>query len=501
MCASRIACVPLLLAAVWAGGGRCAAQEKNAELEVLRRMVAGLVEKDAEKQQQIDALRKEVERLKNAAPEGNGSPGAKGPSALDLALSKIEDAPGPAILKQPVEARVGGAALRLIDVSLDVLWAAGGSSEKDKSLETLQGGGHDPRKRGFTYPNVELSFAGAVDPYFNAEAHIVHFLDPLTGETVTELEEGYLTTTDMPFGLQIKAGQYLTEFGRVNPTHPHAWAWQDQPVIHTRVLGPDGMRAPGFRVGWLTPAPWFSELYFGVQNANGEQMSSFLANEEFFEERPVGGRSFVPRDVTGFGDLVYSMRWDNAWEVSKTVNARFGLSAAFGPNATGPHGRTSIFGMDFGLKWRPPDGKRTGRFLDWDTEFLYRHYRADPGIDSGEDPGDPADDIALGRDVLNDWGVVTQALYGFQPNWSAGLRLEYASGSGRSVGPYAGRGGDPFRDDRFRASPLVQWRLSEFSRVRFQYNYDRAEHLRHDDAHSFWVGWEFLIGAHPAHKY
>ena len=49
---------------------------------------------------------------------------------------------------------------------------------------------------------------------------------------------------------------------------------------------------------------------------------------------------------------------------------------------------------------------------------------------------------------------------------------------------------------------MIQWRLSEFSRVRFQYNYDHADHLPdHQDAHSFWIGLEFLIGAHPAHKY
>ena len=39
-------------------------------------------------------------------------------------------------------------------------------------------------------------------------------------------------------------GQFLTEFGRINPTHPHAWAWLDQPVIEARVFGPDGMRRP-----------------------------------------------------------------------------------------------------------------------------------------------------------------------------------------------------------------------------------------------------------------
>ena len=40
--------------------------------------------------------------------------------------------------------------LRLIDLSLDALVAASSSSKREEGLQTLQGGGHDPRKRGFT---------------------------------------------------------------------------------------------------------------------------------------------------------------------------------------------------------------------------------------------------------------------------------------------------------------------------------------------------------------
>lgn len=49
------------------------------------------------------------------------------------------------------------------------------------------------------------------------------------------------------------------------------------------------LRAPGVRLGWLLPVPWFSEVHLGAQNANGETMLSFLASDEAFEERPIGG--------------------------------------------------------------------------------------------------------------------------------------------------------------------------------------------------------------------
>jgi hypothetical protein len=393
--------------------------------------------------------------------------------------------------------QAGGGRLRLLDLSMDALVAAGTSSEDDESLQTLQGGGHDPRKRGFTVQNIELSLTGAVDPYLTGEAHLVFFLDPLSGETEVELEEAFMTTTSLPYGLQLEAGHFFTEFGRLNPRHPHQWHWQDQPVINTRLFGPDGLRQAGVRLGWLTPLPWYSEVQIGVQNANGETASSFLANGEFFEERPIGGRPFVERDVRSPKDLLYLARWVNSWNLSDAVTTKVGLSGLYGPNATGPDGDTWIYGADLKLTWRPVNNFRGWPFVLWEAEAMKRDYRADRFFDHS----DPDNIIDLPRQTLRDWGFYTQLLYGFRYGWAGGLRYEYAGGSGESVLTFDGRRNDPFRDDRHRVSPLLVWHPSEFSRIRLQYNYDRADHLERRDAHSVWLGVEFLYGAHPAHKY
>src|SRR2546421_485440 len=65
--------------------------------------------------------------------------------------------------------QIGGANFRLIDVSFDVLAAAGGSTVSDSALGNLEGGDHDPRKNGFTIQNTELSLSGAIDPYLGGE--------------------------------------------------------------------------------------------------------------------------------------------------------------------------------------------------------------------------------------------------------------------------------------------------------------------------------------------
>jgi hypothetical protein len=472
------------------GTGVTWAQATNPELEALKQVVEELRQSDAEKQKKLEELQRQIEAMRSQLPAAE-KPAAP-ESALEKAVQEIEPQAPALVSTELLSRQVGATRFRLIDVSLDALFAAGSSTEREAAIQRLEGGDHDPRKRGFTVQQAELSFTGAVDPYLTGEAHIVYLIDPKVGDTRIELEEAFLTTQALPYGLQLKAGQFFTEFGQLNPQHPHQWDWMDQPVINTRLFGPDGLRQAGVRLGWLTPLPWYSQLYVSAQNANGEIAASFLSNEEFFAERPIGGRPFVQRDVRNLTDLLYLLRWENSLNLGETVTTKFGLSGLFGPNATGSNGHTRIYGADLKLTWRPTNNFRGWPFFLWQSEAIRRDYVTDRFSDGT---------IDLPRTTLRDWGFYTQGLYGFSYGWAAGLRYEFATGSGASVGVFNGRDADPFRDDRHRISPLLVWHPSEFSRLRLQYNYDRADHLEHQDAHYVWLGVEFLYGAHPAHKY
>jgi hypothetical protein len=405
----------------------------------------------------------------------------------------------------------GQATLRLLEPSVDVMVAGGWSTADDSEIKTLQGGAHDPRRRGFTLQQAELSLYGAVDPYFTAETHIAFF------EGGVELEEAFATTQRLPYGLRLEAGYYLTEFGRINPTHLHAWSWVDQPIVNTRMFGGDGLRSAGVQASWLLPLPFFSELWGGVQNANGgEYTTSFLADEG------IGGYPAVRTDTRNLGDLLYLVRSATAWNMGDETSALLGFSGLFGPNSTGGPARTFIYGADFTLKWRPADSFRGWPFLLWQTEVMKRDYTAEPFVAGSEIDDEPDDHghshgLATARDtehdhdddhetgesipgqLLRDWGFYTQLLYGFRHPWAAGVRVEWASGSGESVPE--GRSNDPLRDDRLRVSPLLQYQPSEFSRIRLQYNYDHATALPGEDASTIWLALELLYGGHPAHEW
>jgi len=361
-------------------------------------------------------------------------------------------------------------------IGLSGLFAGGGSSVDNDALEGLQGGAHDPNQNGFTVQNVELSMGGTVGPYFDAQANIIFQIDA-DGETVVELEEAFFTTRSLPWGLQVKGGQYFTEFGRQNPQHPHTWAFMDQPVVLSRFFGGDGLRSQGVRASWLMPTDWYSELYFGVQNPKGETVTSFLNAPG----EDIGGHTLIDRDTRNFGDLLYTARWLNGFDLSDTLSMNLGVSGLWGPNASGTATDTNIVGADLYLKWQPDYSQRGFPFISWHTEILQRRYEAG-------DPGDPS------RKTLKDRGLFTQALWGFKPGWVAGLRAEYASADGNTST-------DPLRDTRKRLSPNLTWYPSEYSKVRLQYNRDWTEHLPSKTADSLWLQFEFNLGSHAAHVF
>jgi len=361
-------------------------------------------------------------------------------------------------------------------ISLTGLFAAGSSSANNDELGGLQAGGHDPNKNGFTVQNVELSIAGTVGPYFDAQANIIYQIDS-EGETVIELEEAFFTTRSLPYGLQIKGGQYYTEFGRHNVLHPHAWDFVDSPVVLTRLFGGDGLRSQGAQVSWLTPTEWYSEFYFGIQNAKGETVTSFLGEEG----EDIAGFTLLDRSSEDFDGFLYSARWLNGFDVSDTLSMNIGVSGLWGPNASGRKTDTRIAGADLYLKWQPLYSQRGFPFVSSHTEILKRWYEA-------------GDSDNPNRDTLKDSGVFTQALWGIKPDWVIGLRAEYASAEGNTSD-------DPLRDTRKRLSPNLTWYPSEYSKVRLQYNRDWTEHLEDETANSLFLQVEFNLGSHSAHKF
>ena len=213
--------------------------------------------------------------------------------------------------------------------------------------------------------NAEIALDGAVDPYFKGFANLVFKLDK-DQSTEIELEEAYLQTTSLPKNLQLKAGQFFANFGRQNPQHPHQWAFVDQPLVLTRLFGPEGLRNLGAQVSWLFPTPFFLEASLGIFNGQGD--------------------------------------W--TWTEKSSV---------YGSGA-----RTEVYGLDGFWKWKSPTAHQGFPFVSVQAEGLYRRYDA---------AADPSALPAIPAETLRDWGFYSQVLWGFHEHWVAGLRGEYVTGN------------------------------------------------------------------------
>jgi len=413
-------------------------------------------------------------------------PGPEGPAAIDPgAPQDPTGAEPPAEPSSPADPiTIAGGAKNYLNLALDALMAAGGSTAPD--IQLVEPGGHDPNQDGFTLQVVEMVFSGAVDPYFTAQANVVLQMDS-EGETIVELEEAYATTSSLPANLQAKAGMYFTEFGRLNPQHPHAWDFVDVALVNADILGSEGLRNPGARLSWLMPTPVYSEFFLAVQDSQGETAQGF----RWVEGEEIYGRPIQERTVHDLSDMLFVPRWSGSFDLTDNQTLVLGASGAFGPNGTGQNASTHIYGADLFWKWKAPTAQAGFPFVKSQTEAMLQRYEA--GEFSADEDGDGTVDLVLPRQTVETWGAYTQVLWGFHRGWVAGLRGDYVTEESADLPQ------DSVRPTQWRVSTNVTWYPTEFSKLRLQYNHDDIRGTGPES--SVWLQFEFLLGAHAAHKF
>ena len=461
-------------------------EDLQRELKAMQRQLQQLQENMQKQQELIDKLSRERAPVATVQPAVAAAPATLPPTPVAAAAAPTPALPVPAV--PPVAQAPGWSPTQplslfrgahgYLNFSFSSLIDAGWSTTSD--VPELEPGDHDPNQRGFSLPNEEMFIDGAVDPYFKAVADIVFKLDD-QNNTDVELEEVYFLTTSLPWNLQGKGGQFLSEFGRINQQHPHSWDFVDQPLIINRMFGPEGLRNPGARLSWLVPTPFYSELFAAVQNSQGETAYSYRnTNTELFGYPP------IDRSVHNLGDMLYVPRYVASFDLTESQTVVAGVSGAFGPNDAGGHTRTQIYGGDLYWKWKPVWQSAGFPFVALQTEILGRHYGAGPQFE--EMNGMQVQ--TLPSQNFYDWGFYVQELYGFTQGWVAGLREEWVGGDRPTLN----------QGQRFRLSPDLTFYPSEFSKIRLQYNFDHQQQPLGDDS-SVWLQFEMLLGDHAAHKF
>jgi hypothetical protein len=328
-------------------------------------------------------------------------------------------------------------------------------------------GGHDPNSFGFNLQGLELAVGATVDPYFRFDSAILFSLFGV------EIEEAFITTLALPWKLQVRAGQFKTDVGRLNPTHLHSWKFVTQPLVNAKYFGGESLRGLGVEVSRLLPTPWYSEVLASVQNIGGAAT----------------GRSFAPtqQDIDGPLDLTLNTRLENFFELSTQVDLLWGLGWVTGRNHSGRGNVTDIYESDLFLRWR--NVTEGGRHeVGWQTEFMLRRRQ-------------------VPLTVLQDWGGSSFVYYSPSKYFEFATRYELVSGidpeetEGNTVDPL-----DPnWTDLRHRGAINASWMPSHFSRLRLEYQVDYLSYREEMDAdalnHQVFLQLEVVTGAHGAHDY
>jgi hypothetical protein len=316
--------------------------------------------------------------------------------------------------------------------------------------DTYDAGAASPRsgstgpagKPTFLFQELELALQAVVDPYARADVFI-----SFTPAGVA-VEEAYLTTLELPAGLQLKAGKLYAPLGRINTTHPHTWDFLDAPLAHDRLVGNEKLGGPGVDASWLAPLPWFAELHLAAQST-----------------APYQGQA---ERLTGTARLA------QFFALSDETTLGVGLSAARRDEGSGA--TRDLGGVDLLLKHRPL-ARRASVTLQ--AEAFVRRLRGEPAAGEGGPGG---------------WGAYAQLFWRQGEWWGAGVRWDRAPVASGPAGP------DPFLPGAERRWSVVgDWFATEFQRVGLQASLDQRP-----GAPAGWewlLHWEFVIGAHGAHPF
>jgi len=408
--------------------------------------------------QEIDQLRKDFDSLKQQYGDRLSALEAKLAAAegTPAAPAGAQPAPGqPPTAQVPAGAQGAGGP----SGALPVYGAAGGSVGSSKVFNpdmAVIGDflGASGRNTVSPAPALEMheseaAFQAVVDPYARAD-FFVSF-----GEQGVNLEEGFLTFTELPGGLLTKVGKMRAAFGKVNTLHNHVLPWTDRPlVIQNLVGGEDGIDDVGFSVARLIPNPWI------FLEATGQVLRGD-SGETLFKSSERGDLSYVGH-LRGYQDL------------SESTNIDLGLSYSGGHNASGVvdgldagRFRTNLYGVDATLRWKPLQRSIYHSFVGR-TEAIWSRRDQFDGLQK-----------AMGYYVSGD--------YQLGRRWFAGARYDRSD-----------RADNASLLDSGQSLLLTYW-PSEFSQVRGQYR--RTKYAIGPTANELLFQFQFSIGAHGAHPF
>lgn len=332
-----------------------------------------------------------------------------------------------------------------------------------------------PGERGFSLGESELGISANIDQYFFGSATFA-----ITGDNEVEVEEAFVQTTSLPDGWKIKAGRFFSGLGYLNEQHAHTWDFVDAPLAYQAMVG-GKFGHDGLQVKWLAPLDQFVEL--GFEAGNGKNF-------------PGTGRNRNGSGATAFfshtgGDVGLSHNWRAGVSYLKTHAQDRSWADVQDELLTNAFtGQTKMWVADAVWKWAP-NGNATQTNFKLQGEYFRRTDKGDATYDQGG--LNEATDAY--RAAQSGWYV--QGIYQFMPRWKVGLRYDQLNSGTVEAGANTSLVEEASKPTR--TSVILDWSLTEFSKLRLQMNDDKARVGTRD--RQVFIQYQMSLGAHGAHSY
>ncbi len=474
--------VILVVGVLWSGAGHAAGDDLaalKAELEALKK----------DYNAHIQALEARIKQLESAASTAAAAPATAAPAAAAAAAAPAPAFPEPAPVAAAAPNKGSNATAFNPAISM-ILTGNYASLSQDPATYRIAGfmpppEGEGPGERSFNLGESELTVAANVDPYFFA--NVTAAIQP---DNSIDIEEAYFKTLALSHGFTLKGGRFFSGTGYLNEIHSHNWDFVDQPLVYQAFFAGQ-LAQDGVQLRWIAPTDYFIEL--GAEAGSGRSFpgtqrdSNALGSDALFAH--VGG------DV---GDST-SWRMGVSWLDLKSTDRAYEDTDQVGNPVTNAFSGTSrTWIVDATMKWAP-HGDPTQHQLKLQSEYMHRTENGQLAFDlSGQNLTDGYSSSQSG------WYI--QGVYEFKQRWRAGLRYDSMHSGTPSIG-LVSTGVLPFTafPALLPASPerttfMIDWSLSEFSRLRAQYAWDEAR-AAHELDRQLLLQYIFSIGAHGAHKF
>ncbi|MBT8118130.1 MAG: hypothetical protein KJN89_00310 [Gammaproteobacteria bacterium] len=369
-----------------------------------------------------------------------------------------------------------------ISVILDGVYASYKNDPEEYQIPGYALGGEaELAPEGFSLGHSEITMSNNIDDKFFGQFTLA--IAEHEGEVEVELEEAFFETLSLGHGFTIRGGRFYSALGYLNQQHPHAWDFQDAPLVYRGIFG-NQYFDDGLRASYVTPTDVFLEL--GTEVFSGKKY-------------PAGGEHSGAGSLTGFVNVGGDIGTSHSWQAGVSYWAADSIEREYGGHdhdgaAEVPlfEGDSNIAGANLIYKWAP-----NGNYREQNLKFQFEYFTRDDDGQLTLLDSDPLEESTLSSKQS---GYYAQIRWKFLREWATAVRYDRLdsdnAGSDSDVLDEAGlvsAGHEPVR-----ASIMAEWIPSEFSRIRVQYNRDESYQVTDDQ---IYVQYTFSIGAHGAHAY